>query len=316
MTIIPKVIGSFNNSKYQLDHQLIASSNQIELRHLRYFLAVAEELHFRKAAERLFISQPGLSRQITQLEEMLGVSLFERTKRSVVLTPAGYHLKEEAISLLNRLDVTLDRLKFIQSGEEGEVRIGFVGSAMQRVIPKSLLALNQNSPDIHTSLNEMTNWDQVDAVAHDKLDIGFVRLGHVPDGFQIKTVYEDTFSLVLPADHPIDEANFKNLRQLKDEAFILFSSDYSYGYYEQIMSLFEENGFSPKVSHRSVHANTIFRLVENKLGISIVPTTLKDGFDLKVKFVELKKVKRRAQLSAIWKKSNTNPALIKYLEVL
>ncbi|MEQ8715157.1 MAG: LysR family transcriptional regulator, partial [Cyclobacteriaceae bacterium] len=113
---------------------MIALSNQIELRHLRYFLAVAEELHFRKAAERLFISQPGLSRQITQLEEMLGVSLFERSKRSVVLTPAGHYLKEEAISLMNRLSVTLERLKSIQSGDEGEVSIGFVGSAMQHVI--------------------------------------------------------------------------------------------------------------------------------------------------------------------------------------
>ncbi len=295
---------------------MIALSNQIELRHLRYFLAVAEELHFRKAAERLFISQPGLSRQITQLEEMLGVSLFERSKRSVVLTPAGHYLKEEAISLMNRLSVTLERLKSIQSGDEGEVSIGFVGSAMQHVIPQSLLSLNQHNPDIHTSLDEMTNWDQVDAIAHDKLDIGFVRLSHVPEGFHIKTVYEDTFSLVLPSDHSINDKNFKSLKQLKDEAFILFSSDYSYGYYEQIMSLFEENGFSPKVSHRSVHANTIFRLVENKLGISIVPTTLKDGFDLNVKFIELKKVKRRAQLSAIWKKHNTNPALAKYLEVL
>ncbi|MEM8895047.1 MAG: LysR family transcriptional regulator [Bacteroidota bacterium] len=294
---------------------MITHSNQIELRHLKYFIAVAEELHFRKAADRLFISQPGLSRQITQLEEMLGVTLFQRTKRSVRLTSAGVYLKDEAQSIVNRLEVTFDRLKTIERGEEGEVRIGFVGSAMQEVIPQSLLALNEVSPDIHTSLNEMTNWDQVDAIAHDKLDIGFVRLNHAPEGFEIKTVYNDTFSLVLPSDHPLDEGSFKDLSQLKDEAFILFSSDYSYGYYEQIISLFEESGFSPRVSHRSVHANTIFRLVENKLGISIVPTTLQDGFSLNVKFIELKSMKRRAQLSAIWKTDNPNPALKRYLEV-
>ncbi len=247
---------------------------------------------------------------------MLGVTLFQRTKRSVKLTPAGEFLKDEARSMINRLNVTFDRLKTIERGEEGEVRIGFVGSAMQKVIPNSLLSLNQLNPDIHTSLNEMTNWDQVDAIAHDKLDIGFVRLNHAPEGFEIRTVYEDTFSLVLPADHHLDQRNFKNLSQLKDEVFILFSSDYSYGYYEQIISLFEESGFSPRVSHRSVHANTIFRLVENKLGISIVPTTLQDGFSLKVKFIELTSMKRRAQLSAIWKSNNPNPALKRYLEVL
>lgn len=290
--------------------------NYLELRHFKYFLTVAEELHFRKAAEKLFISQPGLSRQIQQMEEELGVKLLLRNKRNVALTASGKYLQEELRKLLNGLEFTIRQLKMIEAGEEGEVRVGFVGSAMQNVIPRVLLGVNKKYPSLHTTLTEMANQDQLNALLHDKLDIGFARLEQVPDEIGIKTVFEDTFSLVLPADHLVEQATFKNLYQMKEESFILFSSDYSKGYYNQVMSLFEEAGFSPKVSHRSVHASTIFRLVENKLGIAIVPTTLQDGFDLKVKFIQLKDTRQLARLHAIWKKENENPALARFLEVM
>ncbi len=291
-------------------------SNYLELRHFKYFLEVAEELHFRKAAEKLFITQPGLSRQIQQLEEELGVPLFIRNKRNVALTAAGQYLQTELKGILNTLDFTLRQLKMVEAGAEGEVRIGFVGSAMQKVIPETLLEINRRFPSIHTTLTEMHNQQQLEALLHDKLDIGFVRMDYAPDQMELTTVFEDSFSLVLPKDHPIGLHNFQDLKQFKDESFILFSSDYSQGYFNQVMSIFEENGFRPKVSHRSVHANTIFRLVENKLGIAIVPTTLQDGFNLSVKFIELKKTSQRARLSALWKKENGNPALKKFLQVM
>lgn len=291
-------------------------SNQIEIRHLRYFLAVAEELHFRKAADRLFISQPGLSRQISQLEAALGVKLFIRTKRNVELTPSGQYLKDRTETWLNQLDFTFRSLRSIDKGEEGEVRIGFVGSAMQTVIPESLTKLDSKFPGIHTSLTEMSNHDQLNELEHDRLDIGFVRLNRTPADIESRTVFEDTFSVVLPADHFLDGSNFESVHQLAAEKFILFSSDYSFGYYDQIMSICEDAGFSPHVSHKSVHANTIFRLVENKLGVAIVPTTLQYGFDLKIRFIELKEIPQRTKLSAVWKAKNENPALKWYLEVL
>lgn len=291
-------------------------SNQIELRHLRYFLAVAQELHFRKAAERLFISQPGLSRQISQLEDELGVKLFIRDKRNVRLTESGRYLMDRTETLLNQMDFTFRSLKSIDKGEQGEVRVGFVGSAMQIIIPASLKKLDARFPRVHTSLTEMSNYDQLNELEHDRLDIGFVRLNSAPHGMESKTVYEDTFSIVLPGDHPLDSSNFQGVAQLAKEKFILFSSDYSFGYYEQIMSICEDAGFSPKVSHKSVHANTIFRLVENALGVAIVPTTLQFGFDLNVKFIELKSIPQRTQLSAVWKAENENAALARYLEVL
>ncbi|MEQ9375571.1 MAG: LysR family transcriptional regulator [Imperialibacter sp.] len=291
-------------------------SNQIELRHFKYFLEVAEELHFRKAAEKLFITQPGLSRQIQQLEEELDVKLFVRNKRNVALTAPGKYLQQELKGVINNLDFIVKQLKMIEAGDDGEVRIGFVGSAMQRVIPKVLLEINKQYPSIHTTLTEMANQEQLEGLMHDKLDIGFVRLEHAQQEMQLVTVFEDTFSLVLPQDHPMNEDNFVDLHQLKEENFILFSSDYSVDYFNQFMNIFEASGFRPKVSHRSVHASTIFRLVENNLGIAIVPTTLKEGFSLKVKFIELKNGKQTARLSAMWKRENENPALRKFLEVM
>ncbi len=291
-------------------------SNQLELRHLKYFLSVAEELHFRKAAEKLFISQPGLSRQVRQLEEMLDVQLLIRDKKKVSLSRAGEYLKGEVEFVLNHLEVTKRQLKLIGDGQYGEVRMGFLGSAMQDVIPALLVKLRDQFPRIRTSLEELSNNAQVNALLRDKLDIGFVRLSRVPEGLCLEPVFEDTFSLVLPADHPLDASNFKGLHEFRDENFILFSQDYSPLYFDTVMSICEDAGYTPRVSHKSVHAQTIFRLVENHLGIAIVPSSLQKGFKMDVKFIGLDKIPQRAVLAVVWKKDHRNKALDHCLSLL
>lgn len=291
-------------------------SYQLELRHFKYFMAVAEELHYRKAAEKLFISQPGLSRQIKQMEEILDAQLFVRSKKKVSLTPAGEYLRGELEYILNHLELTKKQLKLVNEGSSGELRIGFLGSAMQRVVPDLLVKLRDNYPNIKTSLDELSNHAQVDDVLKDKLDLGFVRLARVPKELEIKSVFEDTFSVVLPKDHHLNQQSFKGMQQLQEESFVLFSQDYSPLYFDKVMSICEDAGYTPKVSHKSVHAQTIFTLVENKLGIAIIPTSLQYGFDMKVKFIELHKIKQRAQLSVIWKKDNRNPVLKQGLNLL
>lgn len=291
-------------------------SYQLELRHLKYFLAVAEELHFRKAAERLFISQPGLSRQVKQLEEMLDVQLLVRDKKKVSLSRAGEYLKGEVEFVLNHLEVTKRQLKLIGDGQYGEVRMGFLGSAMQDVIPALLVGLRDQFPRIRTSLEELSNNAQVNALLRDKLDIGFVRLSRVPEGLCLHPVFEDTFSLVLPANHPLDAGNFKGLHEFRDENFILFSQDYSPLYFDTVMSICEDAGYTPRVSHKSVHAQTIFRLVENHLGIAIVPSSLQKGFNMDVKFIDLDKIPQRAVLAVVWKKEHRNKALEHCLSLL
>jgi len=291
-------------------------SNQIELRHLKYFLAVAEELHFRKAAERLFISQPGLSRQIKQLEETLETRLFERNNRKVQLTSAGMYLKKETQVHLKHLDHMLKHTKLLDAGLEGQLKLGYVGSAMQNFIPDLLLKFRKLHPTIHFKLTELDNQKQIENLISHDIDLGFIRLDHIPKGLETKKVFEDTFSIVLPSNHEINTDNFKGLFQLKNNPFILFEKSYSPAYFEKVMQLFEENGFQPIVSHTSVNASTIFRLVENNFGISIVPTSLQLGYDMDIQFIELTDVPQRTVLSAVWNSENRNPVLQKMLGLL
>ncbi|MCE7053622.1 LysR family transcriptional regulator [Algoriphagus sp. AGSA1] len=281
----------------------------MELRHLNYFKAVAEELNFRKAAGRLFISQPGLSRQIRQLEEILKVKLFERDQKHVELTVAGAYLKGEVDFILNHLELTGNQLKLIAAGKIGELRIGFLGSASNQILPDLLARLNAQQPLISTSLEELSNSVQVEMIEKDKLDLGFVRLASVPSELEMKVVLRDTFSLVVPKDHPIEAKGFLSVNQFRDESFVLFSSDYSNLYYEQIIGICRDAGFAPKIRHKSVHALTIFRLVENGMGVAIVPTSLKEGYELNVRFMEIPNIAQHTELSAIWKAENRNPAL-------
>ncbi|HAS43111.1 MAG TPA: transcriptional regulator [Microscillaceae bacterium] len=288
----------------------------IEIRHLRYFMTVAEELHFRKAAERLYISQPGLSRQIRQMEEDLGVQLFERNNRKVQLTPAGQYLKKEVSVLLKNLEKAFEHTQLMEKGQEGSIKLGYVGSAMQNVIPELLIKFREVHPTILFNLTEMDNARQVQALLHKEIDIGFVRLNQVPENLQLHPVLHDTFSLVLPQNHPLDVNNFHSLTQLKQESFILFEKNFSPVYFERVMSVFEQAGFNPNISHYTVHANTIFKLVENQFGVAIVPTSLKEGYDMRVKFIELADIPARTVLSAVWNSQNRNPVLEKMLGIL
>jgi DNA-binding transcriptional LysR family regulator len=284
-------------------------SNQIELRHLRYFLAVAEDLHFRKAAERLFISQPGLSRQIKQMEEDLEIQLFVRHNRKVELTEAGSYLKKELTRNLKNLEHILDYAKLLQDGKDGYLKFGYVGSAMQEIIPNLLIEFKKEHPNVQFGLKEMDNEKQIDSLLSQEIDIGFVRLERVPRGLAIKPILKETFCLVLPKYHPVDASNFKSLEQLKDESFILFDPSYSPSYYEKVMQIFDDSNFTPIVTHNTIHAASIYKLVENNFGLSIVPKSLQHGYDMDVKFIELNNISQHTTLSVVWDKNNGNPIL-------
>ncbi|WP_166964771.1 LysR family transcriptional regulator [Yeosuana marina] len=291
-------------------------SYQIELRHIRYFLAVSELLHFRKAAEKLFISQPGLSRQIKEMEDHLGIKLFDRHNRQVKLTPTGLYLKEELSKNLKSLDAILHHAKLLEDGKDGKLNFGYVGSAMQKIIPELLLKFTEDHPNILFSLKEMDNNKQIEGLLSQDIDIGFVRLDRIPRGLESHPILKEPFCLVLPKNHVIDASNFKSLSQFKEEHFILFDPEYSASYYEKVMEIFDDSGFSPIVSHNTIHAGSIYKLVENNFGISIVPKSLINETNSKTKFIELHKIKQRTILSAIWNKDNRNPILNNILSLI
>ena len=291
-------------------------SYQIEIRHIKYFLAIAEELHFRKAAERLFISQPGLSRQIKQMEESLGVLLFERHNRKVELTRAGEFLKTELKINLKNLEATFEHAKLLNDGKSGDLKIGYVGSAMQKIIPEVLIKFKREHQNVMVTLKELDNQKQIDNLFSLDIDLGFVRLERVPLGLEMKTILKESFCLVLPKNHHLDEDNFKSLKQFKDESFILFDSKYSASYYEKVMQIFNDSGFEPIISHNTIHSGSIYKLVENNFGISIVPKSLIDKNNQNIKFIELKKIKQKTTLSVVWNTNNRNPMLKTIIELM
>ncbi|WP_354615354.1 LysR family transcriptional regulator [Sediminicola arcticus] len=288
----------------------------MELRSLRYFLVLVDTLHYTQAAELLFISQSALSQHIKQLEGTLGTPVFNRTNRKVTLNRAGKLLAKEAYLILQQVDQSMERWQLSLDGVLGQLKIGFVGSAMQGYLPPIIKEFSKTHPKINFYLEEFTNTEQLKGLEQDQLDIGFMRSNKVPSDISLKSVYSENFSLVLPLEHPINMTNFKNMGQLAEESFILFPNENSPMYFQQIQNLCADYGFSPNISHKSIHGPTIFKLVENGMGVAIVPNSLRDEFNYKIKFLELDGVPYKTELFAAWKKGNENPALRYFLNLI
>lgn len=295
---------------------MISAANQIEFRHLHYFKVLAEELHYRKAAEILFISQSALSQQIKQLEQILKITLFDRSNKKVVLSEAGKLFYRDTLQILFKLDSALENLNLLKVGNTGQIGVGFVASAMQSILPDLIKRFNLECPNIKFQLEELNNREQLSALQNEWIDLGFMRSNLVSDAYNIRSVYKENFSLVLPESHPVTERNFQDMGQFKEASFILYPNDQSQLYYQQIVNLCSDYGFTPKIAHRSIHAPTIFKLVENHMGISILPTSLAHGKHPGIRFIELKHAVQKTELFAVWKKSNKNPALPYLLDMM
>ncbi|WP_143959290.1 LysR family transcriptional regulator [Litoribacter populi] len=286
----------------------------MEIRQLQYFAVLAEELHFNKAAAKLHIVQPALSKQLQQLEQELGVKLMNRTKRKVELTEAGEYFFHEAKEILHRIDKLKNQTHLVQSGEKGEIRIGYVGSCIHTFLPDLLTSLNADFPQIQTYLNEMTSSAQLAALENGDLDVAFVRNPIPSPDMGQKLVFSETFSLVMPQNHPLDDP--AQLKDLKAEKFILPPKTDGDLYYKVQLSICEDAGFLPDIAHETVHGHTVLSLVDHGLGITFLPTSFKQVTNVNVKFVELKEIPQRAEITAVWFKNNPNPSLHKFVELI
>jgi len=288
----------------------------MNLRQLTYFQMVASELHFKKAAQKLFIVQPALSRQIQALEKELGVLLLERDQRNVALTPAGIYLRDATAPLLASLETITHKVRMVADGLEGELRIGYTGSCVSTVLPQILPSLHKQYPLIQTYLSEMTSATQLEALKTRHLDIGFLRHPPLHPPFESLLVWREPFYLVLPMDHPLNAKNFKSMQQVARERFILPPRHDGELYHEHILGICTEAGVRPLIAHESTHGNTIVKLVESGLGISILPETFKRLYAGTVKFLPLRHTSRQAELTALWLKQHHNAALGKLLEII
>lgn len=287
----------------------------MELRHLRYFIAVAEELHFGRAAERVHIAQPPLSKQIRQLEEEIGVKLFHRTKRRVRLTPAGSVFLDEARQVLDLCERAVRSARRAEKGEIGRLVLGFVSSATYSFVPSALRTYRNLFPDVELVLRELTTDQQLDALRGGVVHVGFLRQPISDPMLQIETIFQEPLVVALPADHALASFPKITLERLSTEPFVMFSRQQGTTYYDQILSLCHQGGFSPKVAQEAVQMPTALGLVSVGVGVALVPASVQNLQMAGVVYRHLTEVSQTTELAMAWRLNDDSPALLAFLDV-
>jgi DNA-binding transcriptional LysR family regulator len=245
-----------------------------ELRLVRYFVAVAEELHFGRAAHRLRMAQPGLSQQIRSLEQQLGVRLLDRTSRQVRLTPAGSLLLDEGRRLLAQAERTADQVRRAGLGQVGRVTVAAIGSATYDVIPHLLREHRKRYPDVEVLLREMSTPAQVQALRGGEIDVGFLRLPADVDELVAHVVREERMALMLPESHPLTALREIPLRALAHERLIVFPASPRPSWVDTVIAACREAGFEPHVAQEAMESATVVSFVAAGIGIAPVPEGL------------------------------------------
>lgn len=282
----------------------------MEIRHLLYFKTVAEELNFTRAALRLFISQPPLSRQIKELEDELGVQLFLRTSKRVILTDAGKYFKDEVDALFARLEESRNIVKQIHLGESGDFRIGYISSVYQPYLAEVLKAMRNVFPYIKTSLYEVPTITQINGLEQGTLDAGILRAPVHSDKLEIQTLFFDPFMVVVPLSAGVFNSMAELAVFIRHSPFIFFSKEYSPHYNDKLIEICSRMGFMPDITHEANNVHSILQLVEGGLGVSILPLSLRHQYAyLNVSFIELDQIPVHTEVVLAYKRSNRNAAL-------
>ena len=273
----------------------------MELRQLRYFVAVAEELNFRRAAERLHIAQPALSQQITKFERELHATLFERTTRRVELTEAGRTLLAEGRRVLNDADTARAAVDRVVHGQAGLLRIGFVSSAALRIVPAIVRALRQAHPGVHVDLTESTTDPQLRAVAEGVLDVGLVREVDRAPGLILRPLLRERLILAVHESHRFADRSSVHLAELSDEAFLTFPRSEVSRLYDHIAALCHHAGFRLEAAQEAVQFTTLLGLAAANTGVTIVPASLRALGLSELRYVELADPEAVSTVSVVYR---------------
>ncbi len=291
----------------------------MELRHLRYFIAVAEELNFTRAATRLHIGQPPLSMQIRDLEEEIGVRLFERGPRRVALSTAGERFLLHARRILDGVEEAVAEARRAARGELGELRVGFTSSLpFTDLLPDALNAYRRRFPQVRLQLREMFTPEQFQALLRGELDVGFVRLqaGTPPAGIVLREVARNPLRLVVNAAHRLAGAAQVRLAELAGEDFISFPADVGTDLPGVLRALCRQAGFEPRIVQTAREATTQIGLVAAGLGVAVLPAPLESVRIARVRYLALAEPEAQFRLALAIREGEPVPTLGGFLEVL
>ncbi|HZZ83234.1 MAG TPA: LysR family transcriptional regulator [Anaeromyxobacteraceae bacterium] len=286
----------------------------MELRHLRYFVAVAEELHFGRAAARLGISQPPLSQQVRQLERELGFELFQRSRRRVRLTEAGAVYLEEARAVLERVRQAGAAAGRVARGEAGTLAVGFVASATYGLIPTVFRRFRERHPRVALTLAEMSTFDQVAALRSGRIQLGLARRPVGDEALAAVPLLDEPLRVALPREHRLAARRTVPLRELANEPFVLFPRAPRPGWMDHVAGICREAGFQPEVAQETLELSTTVALVAAGIGVTLVPASAEALQLAGVVYRPLAPPAPRTQLLALHRPDEPAPAVARFLE--
>ena len=286
----------------------------MNLKQLKYFVAVAEELHFGRAAQRLFISQPPLSVSIQQLEQVIGFNLFIRNNKNVSLTDAGQLFYTEALTLLKHVEQMTKIGERVALGTLGQIRIGFTSSMLFRHLDRIVHHFESIYPHINVVLKEMNSSEQLQALKQDQINIGFVHSLDSDSHLEHRTYQEERFVCCLTENHPLATAEFIDVHELKKEKFVLFPRSVAPHYHDQITAICVAAGFSPYISYEVRNWLTIVELVRLGLGIALVPASMQNLDQHQLRFIPMRENTIRSKTYVVWNKDHHSELINHFLE--
>lgn len=287
----------------------------MDLRLMRYFVAVAEELNFSRAARRLNMAQPPLSQQIKLLESEIGVPLLKRDNRNVELTEPGKVFLEAARLTLLQADLAVQAAQLAERGQIGELSIGFVGSAADGILVNKLKAFRDQYPSVHLILKEMTTSEQLDALHARKIHAGFVRpFGHQPT-IKSRVFTEEPLVLALPEFHALASLSEVSVLEAAEEPFIMPPRHLGPDFYDTIIGFFRGHGASLRIVQEAVQMHTIVNLAATGLGLAAVPSSVRNFRRPGIVYRDFAEPSPKIQLLIAWREDDASPALLAFLEL-
>jgi len=290
----------------------------MELRHLRYFVAVAEELNFTRAAARLHMAQPPLSQQIRQLEDELGVKLFDRTKHEVRLTEVGRAVLEEARRTLVQVGRVAIAARRAAEGQTGSLVVAFSSSMPHTVLPRVLRAFRSRFPEVTLSLQERSTEEQVELLKSGRVDVGFLRLPleETAGSLVVEPILVESLVVALPKGHRLAKQRAVSVKSLANEPFVSLPRHAVPGLHDQIEAMCRRAGFRPIVSQEAQQIQAIIGLVSAGLGVAIVPASIQTLHPEQVVYRPIKGPRVLTKTAAAYEAGNSSPVLRSFLRVV
>ncbi|HYZ71450.1 MAG TPA: LysR substrate-binding domain-containing protein [Chthoniobacterales bacterium] len=290
----------------------------MELRHLRYFIAVAEELNFARAARRVHIAQPSLTKQIQQLEQELGFPLLYRTKKKVELLDTGHVFLDEAQRLLRQSESAIDSARRTYTGESGRLMIGFSQSAAPEVLPRILRRYHALYPKVVVELLEIVSIKNAESLMDSAMSVALVRSPTFlsRELFSFETIQQERFVVALPDSHDLAKLRSIRIKSLASEPLIVPPLQPGWGYADSLFQIFRDYGIVPCIAQEAIGALAVVTLVAGGFGVALVPASL-GNFSLPgVTYRPIKGPRRTSDLTLVWRRDSRASTVRAFLEVV